>query len=192
MVFPIGLFPGWRWHLMATNILGKVKSKRHRLGEACQPGAHESPLPPPRLVYNVPCTQSTPNSSELGAGWVGMGPRPLGASSWLGAGVSVWRSIPFFVSEVQPVTFYSDRKLVTSFSNYTGRDSAHPIKVQWLVGIRLEEALQPPFQAFSASKTKARSLAVSGASRPRQNPAWTPTQSVCQGVQFGFRCKAKK
>lgn len=71
-----------------------------------------------------------------------------------------------FVSEVQLVKFYSDRKLVASLSSYTGLDSARPIKVQWLVGIWLQEELQPPFQAFSASDSKAHRLGVSSASDP--------------------------
>lgn len=39
------------------------------------------------------------------------------------------------MSELQLVKFYSGRKLVTSLSNYSGLESAQPVRVQARVGI---------------------------------------------------------
>lgn len=106
--------------------------------------------------------QGSQNSSELRGRWAAAPWYKLVAQS---SPVCVAKH-SLFVSEVQLVKFYSDRKLVASLSSYTGLDSARPTKVQWLVGIWLQEELQPPFQAFSASDSKAHRMGVSGASDP--------------------------
>ena len=82
-------------------------------------------------------------------------------------------SAPFFMSELQLVKFYSDRKLITPLSDSTGLESVQPVRSRGPVGLR--EELWAPFQTCRASGVQAlQGLDTSGALRPQQTRGSMP------------------
>lgn len=99
-----------------------------------QAGAQESPLPSLGLVCKLPCTRlpGTLRTEAQGGGGGGCSPEDE-VPAW-GTHIGMGKC-SFFKSGLQLVKFYSNKKLVTSLSNYMGPAVSTPHKIPLPVGI---------------------------------------------------------